>query len=149
MTDDGDFVLAELRRHRRIAPWRRLLLAIASAAQLVLSVSWLAGLAMPLDLAVANDHLARDGALGVVFGVVGLAVATRPQFAWFSIPVLLVGLLVQSVFVVLDVRGDEVPHGFEWLHVLGAVIAVTVTSFTQPVGRRAERDRHLRAVEKQ
>jgi membrane associated rhomboid family serine protease len=146
MKSDSEFVLAELARHRRRALPLRIVLAVAASAQLVLSLIWLAGFTPISANVVTDDHLARDGALGIVFGVVGLAAAKRPQFAWFSLPVLVVLLVVQSVFLFVDVRTDEVTHGFEWMHLLGAVVAICVAWLVRPTGRRTKRAQGLHEV---
>ena len=63
MTNDAEFVLAELNRFRRASPIGRLFLAVLSAVQLFLAIPWLFGSSPLFGAETADMHLTRDGAL--------------------------------------------------------------------------------------
>ena len=145
-SDDAEFVLAELNRFRRRDILPRTTLAALAAVQLILAIPWLFGSSPLFGSATADMHLTRDGALGIVFGVSGLAVAYRTSLAWFALPLVFLLILVQTAFVFIDHRSQNVASVFELLHLLGALIGVGIAYFLRPRGSRVVRPTGLRSV---
>ncbi len=145
-SDDAEFVLAELNRFRRRDILPRTTLAALAAVQLILAIPWLFGSSPLFGSATADMHLTRDGALGIVFGVSGLAVAYRTSLAWFALPLVFLLILVQTAFAFIDHRSQNVASVFELLHLLGALIGVGIAYFLRPRGARVVRPTGLRSV---
>lgn len=145
-SDDAEFVLAEIKRLRRVGIAPRVALALVAATQLFFAIPWLFGSSSLLGAATADLHLTRDGVLGIVFGVSGAAVAYRTRLAWFALPLVLLLLLVQTVFAFIDERAQHVASTFELLHLLGGLIGVGIAYFVRPQGAPASRPTGLRRV---
>jgi hypothetical protein len=144
--EDADFVLAEVNRYRRVSLVTRIILAVLSGAQLLVAIPWLFGSSPLFGAATADLHLTRDGALGIVFGVSGLAVALRTQTAWFALPLVFVLLLLQTFFAFVDHQASHVTTAFESFHLLGAAIGVVIALFIRPREPSATRRNGLRKV---
>lgn len=135
---EADFILSEIRRRRRRAWPGRLALGLLATAQLLLAAPWLAGQSPIWAASFASPHhLTRDGAIGLVLGAAGLAVALSPRLAWFALPLVVLLLLVQGVFFFVDHSQLSVSHLFEVIHVLGiAIVAgIALFAFPVPIGR--------------
>lgn len=146
MTNDAEFVLAEVNRFRRASPIGRLLLAILSAAQLLLAIPWLFGSSPLFGAETADLHLTRDGAFGIIFALSGLVVAWRTRFAFFALPLVFALMIMQTAFAFIDYFAKHVTSGFEWVHLLGAAIGVGIAIFVRPRGPRSQRQRGMRVV---
>lgn len=145
-SDDAEFVLAEINRRRRRDVFPRTALAALASLQLILAIPWLFGSSPLFGSATADLHLTRDGALGIVFGVCGLAVAYRTSLGWFALPLVFLLMLVQTVFAFMEYRSEKVASAFELLHLLGALIGVLIVYFVRPRGERVVRPRGLWSV---
>jgi membrane associated rhomboid family serine protease len=146
---DADFILAEIDRHRRESRTGRVILGVLSVTQLVLALPWLfgsPGLWMPGD--ATSAHLTRDGSLGLLFAVVGLAVAHSPKRAWFALPLVAVLVAVQTFFGIFDQHQQSTFGVFEAVHALGAAIAVGIALFVKP-RKRQHNEPRLRVVRDQ
>ena len=134
---DAEFILGELDRYRKRSWVARLMLAVVGVFQLVLALPWLFASSPIWGDSLASDmHLVRDGALGLMFGVSALVVAWRVEYAWFALPVVLLLTFVQTVFVVVDHWLEHVSGGFEWVHLVGALIGVLIASLLRPRRRK-------------
>ena len=73
------------------------------------------------DTSVA--HLTRDGVIGLVLGLAGVAVALSPRLAYFALSIC--GLLVslQAIAFVTDRMNSKVQPVFETVHVLALIIS--------------------------
>lgn len=116
----------------------RIALYIAGGLQTFLALPWIFG-ATPLwgpsgDTAVA--HLTRDGVIGLVLGLIGLAVGTNPRLAYFALSVCGVLVSLQFVAFITDRTSDRVHPVFETIHVLSLIITVLVTIVAFPPRRR-------------
>ena len=144
---DAEFLLAEIDRHRKKSRGGRIVLLVLSSFQLALALPWLFG---DRGLWTGGDatpeHLTRDGALGLIFALAGLAVAQSPKRAWFALPLVLVLTCIQTFFGVFDHRHANAVVGFELVHLLGAAIGVSVALFVKPSPRRKPRRSPLRIV---
>jgi hypothetical protein len=146
---DADFILAEIDRHRRESRTGRVILGVLSVTQLVLALPWLfgsPGLWMPGD--ATSAHLTRDGSLGLLFAVVGFAVAHSPKRAWFALPLVAVLVAVQTFFGIFDQHQQSTFGVFEAVHALGAAIAVGIALFVKP-RKRQHNEPRLRVVRDQ
>ena len=146
MTNDAEFVLAELNRLRRTSPIGRLFLAALSAVQLFLAIPWLFGSSPLFGAETADLHLTRDGALGIIFALSGLAVAWRTRLAFFALPLVFALMIMQTAFAFIDYFANNVTSGFEWVHLLGAAIGVSIAIFVRPRGPRSQRQPGMRIV---
>ena len=142
---DAEFILGELDRYRKRSWVARLMLAVVGVFQLVLALPWLFASSPIWGDSLASDmHLVRDGALGLMFGMSALVVAWRVEYAWFALPVVLLLTLVQTVFVVVDHWLEHVSGGFEWVHLVGALIGVLIASLLRPRRRKTSALRVVR-----
>jgi hypothetical protein len=146
MTNDAEFVLAEVNRFRRSSWLGRTVLAAISAVQLFLAVPWLFGSSPLFGAETADLHLARDGALRISLALSGLAVAWRTRLAFFALPLVFVLMVVQTTFAFIDYFAEHVTSGFEWVHLLGAAIGVGIAMYVRPRGPRSQRPRGMRVV---
>lgn len=117
----------------------RLTLLVIGGFQVLIALPWIFG-ATPLwgprsDTSIA--HLTRDGVIGLVLGLAGVAVAITPRLAYFALSVC--GLLVslQAVAFVADRLNSTVHPIFETIHVLAVFITVLVVIAAFP--RRTRR----------
>ena len=84
----------------------------------------------------AISHLTRDGVIGLVMGLIGIAVGVNSRLAYFALSVcgLLVGL--QVVAFIADRTSDKVHPVFETVHGLSIIITVLVAIVAFPRKRR-------------
>lgn len=119
---------------REPARFLRLALFIVGGLQTFLALPWIFG-ATPLwgpssDTAVA--HLTRDGVIGLVLGLVGVAVGLNPRLAYFALSVCAVLVALQAIAFVADRTSDRVHPIFETIHVLSIIISVLVVIVAFP-----------------
>jgi len=112
----------------------RLALFLAGGLQTFLALPWIFG-ATPLwgptgDTAVA--HLTRDGVIGLVLGLVGIAVGLQPRLAYFALSVCGVLVSLQLVAFIADRTSDKVHPIFETIHILSIIISVLVVIVAFP-----------------
>ena len=120
----------------------RTALFVAGGVQTFLALPWIFG-ATPLwgpSDSTAISHLTRDGVIGLVLGLVGLAVAWNSRLAYFAVSVCSLLVTVQFVSFVVDRTGDKVHPVFETIHVLSVVITVIVAVVAFPPRRRGHRE---------
>lgn len=143
-TGDAEFILAEIARRRRRSLPGRVTLGVMAACQLVLALPWLAGVSPLWSASFASSHhLTRDGAIGLILGATGMAVALNPRLAWFALPLVLLLVGVQGVFFFVDHSQFSVTHLFESIHLLGVAIVLGIGIFALPNPiRRSGRPRH-------
>lgn len=116
----------------------RIALFIAGGIQTFLALPWIFG-ATPLwgpsgDTAVA--HLTRDGVIGLVLGLIGIAVGVNPRLAYFALSVCGVLVSLQIIAFVADRTGDKVHPVFETIHILSIIITILVAIVAFPPRRR-------------
>lgn len=112
----------------------RVALTVFGAVQTFLALPWIFGVT-PLwgpsdDTAVS--HLTRDGVIGLVLGLIGLAVAWNSRLAYFAVSVCSLLVSVQIVAFIADRSGDKVHPVFETIHVLSILITVIVALVAFP-----------------
>jgi hypothetical protein len=144
---DAEFILAEIDRRRRKSWVSRSVLAALSIVQLALALPWLFGNpGLWPEGGASAAHLTRDGALGVMYALAGLAVAQSTKRAWFALPLVFVVTCIQTFFGFFDHHNDQAFASFEVVHLLGIVIAVGIAYFVQPASRPRRRTQ-LRVVD--
>jgi hypothetical protein len=117
----------------------RLALMLIGGLQVLLALPWIFGATLlwtpSSDTSVA--HLTRDGVIGLVLGLAGVAVAASPRLAYFALSVC--GLLVslQAIAFISDKVTSKVNPNFEAIHALALVITVLVIVAAFP--RRTQR----------
>ncbi len=117
----------------------RLALMLIGGLQVLLALPWIFGATLlwtpSSDTSVA--HLTRDGVIGLVLGLAGVAVAVSPRLAYFALSVC--GLLVslQAIAFISDKVTSKVNPNFEAIHALALVITVLVIVAAFP--RRTQR----------
>lgn len=119
----------------------RILLFAVGALQTFLALPWIFG-ATPLwgpsgDTDIS--HLTRDGVIGLVLGLIALAVGINSRLAYFALSVCGLLVTVQIIAFIADGSGDKVHPVFETIHVLAITITiiVAIVAFPQLRGRRA------------
>lgn len=106
----------------------RLSLLLIGGTQVFLALPWIFGETLlwgpRTDTTIA--HLTRDGVIGLVLGLAGVAVALSPRLAYFALSIC--GLLVslQAIAFVADRVNGTVHPVFETIHVLAVIIMALV-----------------------
>jgi bacteriorhodopsin len=116
----------------------RIALYVAGGLQTFLALPWIFG-ATPLwgpsgETAVA--HLTRDGVIGLVLGLIGIAVGLNPRLAYFALSVCGILVTLQVSAFIADRTSDRVHPVFETIHVLSIIITVLVAIVAFPPRRR-------------
>jgi hypothetical protein len=116
----------------------RIALYVAGGLQTFLALPWIFG-ATPLwgpsgETAVA--HLTRDGVIGLVLGLIGIAVGLNPRLAYFALSVCGILVTLQVIAFIADRTSDRVLPVFETIHVLSIIITVLVAIVAFPPRRR-------------
>lgn len=146
---DQEFMLSELNRFRKRSLAGRILLGALGGTQLFLAIPWLFG-SSPIwgDSHTAVLHVTRDGAFGLMFGGAAIVVAFSVRLAWFALPMVVILMVVQAIVGYTDFQNSEVSSGFEWVHILGALISIGIALFVRPRRRQPKEDqsRHLSVV---
>jgi hypothetical protein len=133
---DADFILSEIDKRRKHSIFTRLVLAALSVAQLVVALPWLFGSNGLFSSGSATvEHLTRDGVLGTLFALSGMAVAHETRRAWFALPLVMVLSLIQTFFGFLDHHHESASFTFELIHFMGLTITVLIATFVKPRSR--------------
>jgi bacteriorhodopsin len=116
---------------------RRAMIFFVGSLQAIIALPWIFG-ATPFwnpqpDTAIA--HLTRDGVIGVVLGLVGIAVAISPRLAYFALSVCGLLLTLQLVGFIADRSNNRVLPMFETVHVLSVLITILVVFTAFPPKR--------------
>lgn len=112
---------------------RRVLLAV-STVQTLIALPWIFGVAFLWigDSEESVAHITRDGVIGFVIGLVGIAVALRPALAYFAISVCAIQVFIQIATIAFDVIDNDVSPTFELLHLLAVLILLLVIRIAFP-----------------
>lgn len=127
---DVDHISRALSTLRNPGGVRRTLLFISSAIQIALALPWMFGATLFWGQHSDPDvsHLTRDGAIGLVLGVVGVGVASKPRLAYFALTMCGLLAILQIAAFVSDRSEGHVHANFEVIHLLSAVISVLILS---------------------
>jgi hypothetical protein len=136
-TGSGERALARLEMVRPARfPVVRGAMGVLAAVQCILALPWLFGIDPLASLGnnVTSAHLTRDGAIGIIVGVAGLATALRPRHAVAMLIMAIVSIVMQAFTVAIDGSNEHVGLVFELLHALIPVIVVLigVVAFRRP-----------------
>ncbi len=128
--DDIDQVSRTLSNLRNPGGVRRAMLLIVSAIQIALALPWMFGATLLWGQHLDPDvsHLTRDGAIGLILGVIGIAVASKPRLAYFALTMCGLLAILQIAAFVSDRAEGHVHSNFEVIHLLSAVVSVLVLS---------------------
>ncbi len=109
-------------------------LFVVSLLQTVIALPWIFGVAFLWigDPEESIAHITRDGVIGFVIGVVGLAVSLRPALAYFAISVCAIQVGIQIITIAFDIIDNEVSPTFELLHLLALIILLLVIRVAFP-----------------
>jgi hypothetical protein len=133
---DADYILSEIDKRRKHSIFTRLALAVLSVAQLIVALPWLFGSNGLFSSGSATvEHLTRDGVLGTLFALSGIAVAHDTRRAWFALPLVMVLSLIQTFFGFLDHHHESASFTFELIHFMGLAITVLIAFFVKPRSR--------------
>ena len=132
--DDIETTVEQINAQRLPRQSTRKLLFIVSLIQSLIAVPWIFGVAFLWigESETSIAHITRDGVIGFVIGVIGLAVAARPALAYFAISVCSIQVFLQVITVGFDVIDNDVSPTFELLHLLAVVILVLVVRIAFP-----------------
>ena len=134
-SDDIDEVAISQINSRRLthSALRQALLVIATIQSLI-ALPWIFGVAF-LWIGSGDDaigHVTRDGVIGFVIGIVGMAVALRPALAYFAISVCSIQVFLQAITIGFDIIDNDVAPKFELLHLLALIILLLVVRIAFP-----------------
>ena len=135
MADDIDEnAIQEINTRRRASNLVRRILLVISSIQALIALPWIFGIAFLWigDNEESVAHITRDGVIGFVIGLVGIAVALRPALAYFAISVCAIQVVIQIATIAFDVVDNDVSPTFELLHLLALFILILVTRVAFP-----------------
>ena len=137
--DDIEQVSRSISLLRNPGALRRSLLMVASALQIAVALPWMFGATVVWGNHADPDvsHLTRDGAIGLMLGVIGIAVATRPRLAYFALTMCGLLAILQVAAFVSDRAEGHVHTNFEVIHLLSAVVCILISSMVYK-GRSAK-----------
>lgn len=132
--DIDESIIESVNSRRQVGSGTRKALFGISFLQSVIALPWIFGVAFLWvgDSEESIAHITRDGVIGFVIGMVGLAVALRPALAYFAISVCAIQVAIQIVTIVFDIIDNEVSPTFELLHLLALIILLLVTRVAFP-----------------
>jgi len=137
--DKVDSVTSRLDILREPGGTLRLSLLLIASVQVFLALPWIFGTTLiwgpRSDTAVA--HLTRDGVIGLVLGLAGVAVALTPRLAYFALSICGLLVILQAVAFITDRINSTAHPIFETIHVLAVMITALVAIIAFP--RRTRR----------
>ncbi|CAB4660085.1 unannotated protein [freshwater metagenome] len=132
--DVDEHVMNEINSRRKPSNLILRILFVVSAVQALIALPWIFGIAFLWigDSEESVAHITRDGVIGFVIGLVGVAVALRPALAYFAISVCAIQVLIQIATIAFDVVDNDVSPTFELLHLLALFILLLVIRVAFP-----------------
>ena len=126
------------RRSDGIGPLR-LALAFLGVIQLSLALPWLMGHNSwwHFNQSAAQLHLARDGAIAMVFTMAAFLSARWRRLAWFCAVPTSFALLIQGMAAIYDDSNGHIAFDFERIHLIGVAILVLILLEIRPVRARS------------
>lgn len=131
---DIDATVAQINAQRLPNRATQQLLFVISTIQSLIALPWIFGVAFLWigESEISMAHITRDGVIGFVIGIVGVAVALRPALAYFAISVCSIQVFLQVVTVGFDIIDNDVSPTFELLHLLAVIILLLVIRIAFP-----------------
>ena len=126
-----------VQRHAEGKLWIRVSLAFLGVVQLSLALPWLMGQDSWWNFrqTAAELHLARDGAIAMVFTMAAFLSARWRRLAWFCAVPTSFALLIQAMAAVYDDSNGHIAFNFEQIHLIGVAILVLILIEIRPVRR--------------
>ena len=124
-----------VQRHAEGKLWIRVSLAFLGVVQLSLALPWLMGQDSWWNFrqTAAELHLARDGAIAMVFTMAAFLSARWRRLAWFCAVPTSFALLIQAMAAVYDDSNGHIAFNFEQIHLIGVAILVLILIEIRPV----------------
>jgi hypothetical protein len=85
----------------------------------------------------AQLHLARDGAIAMVFTMAAFLSARWRRLAWFCAVPTSFALLIQGMAAIYDDSNGHIAFNFERIHLIGVAILVLILLEIRPVRARS------------
>jgi hypothetical protein len=85
----------------------------------------------------AELHLARDGAIAMVFTMAAFLSARWRRLAWFCAVPTSFALLIQGMAAIYDDSNGHIAFDFERIHLIGVAILVLILLEIRPVRARS------------
>jgi hypothetical protein len=128
-----------VQRHAEGKLWIRVSLAFLGVIQLSLALPWLMGHNSwwHLNQSAAQLHLARDGAIAMVFTMAAFLSARWRRLAWFCAVPTSFALLIQGMAAIYDDSNGHIAFNFERIHLIGVAILVLILLEIRPVRARS------------
>ena len=128
-----------VQRHAEGKLWIRVSLAFLGVIQLSLALPWLMGHNSwwHFNQGAAQLHLARDGAIAMVFTVAAFLSARWRRLAWFCAVPTSFALLIQGMAAIYDDSNGHIAFNFERIHLIGVAILVLSLLEIRPVRARS------------
>jgi hypothetical protein len=126
-----------VQRHAEGKLWIRISLAFLGVVQLSLALPWLMGQDSWWNFrqTPAELHLARDGAIAMVFTMASFLSARWRRLAWFCAVPTTFALVIQALAAVYDDSNGHIAFNFEQIHLIGVAILVLILIEIRPVRR--------------
>jgi hypothetical protein len=128
-----------VQRHAEGKLWIRVSLAFLGVIQLSLALPWLMGHNSwwHFNQSAAQLHLARDGAIAMVFTMAAFLSARWRRLAWFCAVPTSFALLIQGMAALYDDSNGHIAFNFERIHLIGVAILVLILLEIRPVRARS------------
>ena len=128
-----------VQRHAEGKLWIRVSLAFLGVIQLSLALPWLMGHNSwwHFNQSAAQLHLARDGAIAMVFTMAAFLSARWRRLAWFCAVPTSFALLIQGMAAIYDDSNGHIAFNFERIHLIGVAILVLILLEIRPVRARS------------
>ena len=128
-----------VQRHAEGKLWIRVSLAFLGVIQLSLALPWLMGHNSwwHSNQSAAQLHLARDGAIAMVFTMAAFLSARWRRLAWFCAVPTSFALLIQGMAAIYDDSNGHIAFNFERIHLIGVAILVLILLEIRPVRARS------------
>jgi len=128
-----------VQRHAEGKLWIRVSLAFLGVIQLSLALPWLMGHNSwwHFNQSAAQLHLARDGAIAMVFTMAAFLSARWRRLAWFCAVPTSFALLIQGMAAIYDDSNGHIAFNFERIHLVGVAILVLILLEIRPVRARS------------
>ncbi len=112
----------------------RSLLAIIGVIQLTLALPWIIGIDSwwGHQHGAAEAHLARDGAIALVFSSCAFLAARWRRLAWFCVAPTSLALVVQLAAGIYDDSEGHIGFDFEVIHLIGVAVLCLILLELRP-----------------
>jgi len=112
----------------------RIVLAVIGMIQLTLALPWIVGADSwwGHHHGAAEAHLARDGAIALVFTTCAFLAARWRRLAWFCVAPTSLALIVQLAAGIYDDSEGHISFDFEIIHLIGVAVLLLILLELRP-----------------